>query len=68
MRGRTGGDSENMTYRLLGLAAGLLVALPSDLFAQTVVLTPVKDASIYAEPNALANGAGIGFFSGRNNR
>ncbi len=38
----------------------------SSTLADTAVLTPIKDNTLYAESGALSNGAGQAFFTGRN--
>ena len=43
----------------------ILVVLGTPLYADTVVLTPVKDNTIYSEANDLSNGAGMYTFAGK---
>lgn len=56
-----------MTYRFAALSAALLACLPLQVMAETVVISPTKDSSIYGESNTQANGLGAGIFSGQTN-
>jgi spore coat protein A len=47
------------------LLAALLLFLPLSAAADTVIIEPVKDNTLYDEPTgALSNGAGVSFFAG----
>ncbi len=57
---------QRLSVRTAAVIVACSLCVPTSTSADTVVLSPTKDNTLYESPGTLSNGAGTGMFAGRN--